>query len=94
MPPDLPQRLALVHEWFTPRSSGGAELVVEAIDRQLTALGRQPQLAALVDGESRRPGSWLAGRSVLTSPIQKLPWGTSHVQQYLRSRRCRSGDQQ
>jgi glycosyltransferase involved in cell wall biosynthesis len=83
MPPDLPQRLALVHDWFTPRSSGGAELVVEAIDRQLTALGRQPQLAALVDGESRRPGSWLAGRSVLTSPIQKLPWGTSHVQQYL-----------
>ena len=83
MPPDLPQRLALVHDWFTTRSSGGAELVVEAIDRQLTALGRQPQLAALVDGESRRPGSWLAGRSVLTSPIQKLPWGTSHVQQYL-----------
>ena len=83
MPSDLPQRLALVHDWFTPRSSGGAELVVEAIDRLLTGLDRQPQLAALVDGESRRSGSWLAGRSVLTSPIQTLPWGTSHVQQYL-----------
>ena len=83
VPPDLPQRLALVHDWFTPRSSGGAELVVEAIDHLLTGLERQPQLAALVDGESRRPGSWLSGRSVLTSPIQRLPWGCSHVQQYL-----------
>ena len=83
VPPDLPQRLALVHDWFTPRSSGGAELVVEAIDRLLTGLERQPQLAALVDGESGCSGSWLAGRSVLTSPIQALPWGCSHVQQYL-----------
>ena len=40
-------------------------------------------MAALVDAESRRPGGWLHGRSVLTSPIQRLPWGPSHVQQYL-----------
>ena len=40
-------------------------------------------MAALIDAESRRPGSWLHGRSVLTSPIQRLPWGRSHVQQYL-----------
>jgi len=70
---------ALVHEWFTPRSVGGAELVV----RELDALLEQPQLAALVDGDSVRPQSWLAGRSVRTSFIQRLPWGVSHVQQYL-----------
>ena len=40
-------------------------------------------MAALIDAESLRPGSWLYGRSVLTSPIQCLPWGRSHVQQYL-----------
>ena len=76
MPPApdvLPRRIALVHEWFTPRSSGGAELVVQAIDALLTAADRQPQLAALVDGESRRPGSWLERRSVLTSPISSCP---------------------
>ena len=39
--------------------------------------------AALVDGESRLPHSRWAGRRILTSPIQKLPWGISHVQQYL-----------
>ena len=86
MPPakdDLPQRIALVHEWFTPRSTGGAELVVEAVDGLLDNLDRRPQLTALVDGESSRPGSWLSGRSIRTSPIQQFPWGISHVQQYL-----------
>ena len=80
---ELPQRVALVHEWFSPRSTGGAELVVEAIDQWLTEVGRRPQLAALVDGESRRTSSWMAGRSVLTSPIQRLPFGITHVHQYL-----------
>ena len=59
---DLPNRIALVHEWFSPRSTGGAELVVEAIDGLLADLERSPQLAALVDAESDRPGSWLFGR--------------------------------
>ena len=75
----LPGPAALVHEWFTPRSVGGAELVVQ----QLDALLEQPQLAALVDGESASPESWLAGRSIHTSFVQHLPWGVSHVQQYL-----------
>ncbi len=75
----LPGPAALVHEWFTPRSVGGAELVVQ----QLDALLERPQLAALVDGESRRAASWLAGRCIQTSFVQQLPWGVSHVQQYL-----------
>jgi glycosyltransferase involved in cell wall biosynthesis len=75
----LPGPAALVHEWFTPRSVGGSELVVE----QLDALLGRPQLAALVDGESAHPDSWLAGRSIHTSFVQRLPWGVSHVQQYL-----------
>mgnify|MGYP005631578587 CR=1 FL=1 len=80
---DLPRRIALAHEWFSPRSTGGAELVVQAIDALLCSLHRTPQLAALVDGESARPGSWLFGRHIRTSPIQQLPWGINHVQQYL-----------
>ena len=81
--PHLPGRIALVHEWFTPRSVGGAEQVVAAIDDHLATRGIRPDLAALVDGESGRPGSRWQGRRILTSPIQALPWGTSHVQQYL-----------
>lgn len=74
----LPAPIALVHEWFTPRSVGGSEQVVRALDPVL-----QPDLFALVDGESRREDSWLAGRRIRTSFIQQLPWGISHVQQYL-----------
>jgi glycosyltransferase involved in cell wall biosynthesis len=81
--PLLPGPVALVHEWFTPRSVGGAELVVRQCDALLAAAGTPPQLLALVDGESRRPGSWLEGRSIRTSFIQGLPFGVSHVQQYL-----------
>ena len=80
---DLPTRVALVHEWFTPRSTGGAEQVVQAIDQLFHDLDRPPQLVALVDGESARPRGWLSGRPILTSAIQNLPWGISHVQQYL-----------
>jgi glycosyltransferase involved in cell wall biosynthesis len=36
-----------------------------------------------VDGESSRAASWWAGRSIHTSFVQRLPWGVSHVQQYL-----------
>ena len=69
----LPQRIALVHEWFSPRSVGGAEQVVQEVDSLLRNLCCEPQLAALIDAESRRSGIWLHGRSVLTSPIQHLP---------------------
>lgn len=79
----LPGPIALVHEWFTPRSVGGAELVVRELDSLLCGQGLRPSLFALVDGESRRPGSWLEGRAIRTSFIQRLPWGRSHVQQYL-----------
>ena len=74
----FPFPTALVHEWFSPRSVGGAELVVQQLDHLL-----EPQLFSLVDGESCRPQSWLAGRRIETSFVQKLPWGSSHVQQYL-----------
>lgn len=79
----LPGPIALVHEWFTPRSVGGAEAVVRELDHLLAERGSSPRLFALVDGESRRPGSWLEGRPITTSFIQRLPWGISHVQQYL-----------
>ncbi len=80
---ELPQEIALVHEWFSRRSFGGAEQVVKRIDECLRGMGIFPDLACLVDGESTKKGSWLKGRSVQTSPIQNFPWGDSHVQQYL-----------
>ncbi len=80
---DLPSNIALVHEWFTPRSVGGAENVVRIIDDLLTHIASQPELFSLVNEENLPKSSWLFNRKVRTSFIQKLPFGTSHVQQYL-----------
>jgi len=80
---DLPSEIALVHEWFTPRSSGGAENVVQVIDDLLTEIASQPELFSLVNEENLLKSSWLSNRKVRTSFIQKLPFGISHVQKYL-----------
>ena len=80
---ELPETIALVHEWFTPNSVGGAEKVVKSIDEILLNKGCNVDLSALVDGESIRPDSWLNCRSVQTSFIQNFPFGVSHVQKYL-----------
>ena len=83
LPSDFPKHVAIVHEWFTPRSVGGAEKVVAEIDQLLSGKGSFVDFAALVDGESSRSGSWLRGRSIKTSFIQRLPFGVEYVQQYL-----------
>ncbi len=80
---ELPGKIALVHEWFSPRAVGGAEKVVQAIDEILVSKSCDPQLVALINADVNRTGSWLFGRSVKTSFIQNLPFGRSHVQNYL-----------
>ena len=80
---DLPSNIALVHEWFTPRSTGGAENVVKVIDDLLTKIASQPELFSLVNDENICENNWLFKRKVKTSFIQKLPFGISFVQQYL-----------
>ncbi len=80
---DLPSNIALVHEWFTPRSTGGAENVVKVVDDLLTEISSQPELFSLVNEENLPKSSWLFNRKVRTTFIQKLPFGISHVQKYL-----------
>ncbi|KGG16251.1 MULTISPECIES: glycosyltransferase [unclassified Prochlorococcus] len=81
---DLPKKIALVHEWFTPKSCGGAEQVVRSIDKIISSsLGVTPDLFSLVDGESSRKESWLYKRFIRTSLIQSLPFATKNVQKYL-----------
>ncbi len=80
---DLPSNIALVHEWFNPRFTGGAENVVQVIDDLLTDIASQPELFSLVNEENLGKNSWLFDRKVKTSFIQNLPFGPSHVQKYL-----------
>ncbi|WP_269623332.1 glycosyltransferase [Prochlorococcus marinus] len=80
---DFPNKIALIHEWFNTRSSGGSEQVVHAFDGLISSLGSTADLFALVDGDSHIADSWLFNRNIKTSFIQKIPFGKNHVQKYL-----------
>ena len=60
----------LVYNLFLPRSFGGAEQIFQVVDSLLRSFGCDLYVAALIDVESSWAGSWLNGRSVLSSPIQ------------------------
>ena len=71
-------KYALVHEWLTPKATGGSELVVQAILKHIDA-----DLYALIDFESTNPQSYLFGRSIGTTFLQRLPLARNGVQKYL-----------
>ncbi len=76
----MPQspKYALVHEWLTPKATGGSELVVKAILQQIDA-----DLYALIDFESTNPESYLYGRKIGTTFLQHFPLARNGVQKYL-----------
>ncbi|NJP09834.1 MAG: glycosyltransferase family 4 protein [Leptolyngbyaceae cyanobacterium RU_5_1] len=71
-------KFALVHEWLTPKATGGSELVVQEILRCLDA-----DLYALVDFESANPDSYLFKRKIGTTFLQHFPLARNGVQKYL-----------
>ncbi len=72
-------KYALVHEWLTPKATGGSELVVKAILECLES----PDLYALIDFESTNPQSYLFGRAIGTTFLQHFPLSKNGVQKYL-----------
>lgn len=71
-------KYALVHEWLTPKATGGSELVVREILQHVDA-----DLYALIDFESTNPESYLYRRSIGTTFLQRLPGARKGVQKYL-----------
>ncbi|MBD1928426.1 glycosyltransferase [Trichocoleus sp. FACHB-90] len=71
-------KYAVVHEWLTPKATGGSELVVREILSSLDA-----DLYALIDFESTNPESYLFKRPIGTTFLQHLPQASSGVQKYL-----------
>jgi glycosyltransferase involved in cell wall biosynthesis len=69
---------ALVHEWLTPKATGGSELVVQEILKVVDA-----DLYALIDFESSNPRSYLYQRSIGTTFLQHFPGAKKGVQKYL-----------
>jgi glycosyltransferase involved in cell wall biosynthesis len=77
---NLPDNIkcALVHEWLTPRATGGSELVVREILECVDA-----DLYATIDFESTNPDSYLYQRQIGTTFLQHLPGAKHGVQKYL-----------
>jgi glycosyltransferase involved in cell wall biosynthesis len=71
-------KYALVHEWLTPKATGGSELVVREILNHIDA-----DLYALIDFESTNPDSYLYNRQIGTTFLQYLPYARYGVQKYL-----------
>ncbi len=71
-------KYALVHEWLTPKATGGSELVVREILNHIDA-----DLYALIDFESTNPTSYLYNRQIGTSFLQHFPQARNGVQKYL-----------
>jgi len=71
-------KYALVHEWLTPKATGGSELVVREILNHIDA-----DLYALIDFESTNPESYLFKRQIGTTFLQHFPFARHGVQKYL-----------
>ena len=74
----LKHKYALVHEWLTPNATGGSELVVQEILQDFDA-----DVFALIDFQSSNPDSYLYGRKIGTTFLQKLPGASQGIQKYL-----------
>lgn len=74
----MPLKCALVHEWLTPKATGGSELVVREILNHIDA-----DLFALIDFESSNAESYLYQQKIGITFLQHLPFARNGVQKYL-----------
>jgi glycosyltransferase involved in cell wall biosynthesis len=74
----VPLKYALVHEWLTPKATGGSELVVREILHHIDA-----DLYALIDFESSNPESYLYKRQIGRTFLQHFPYAHNGIQKYL-----------
>lgn len=71
-------KYALVHEWLTPKATGGSELVVKEILKHIDA-----EIYALINFESTNPESYLYQRQIGSTFLQHFPFAKNGVQKYL-----------
>ncbi|QLE57806.1 glycosyltransferase [Nostoc sp. TCL26-01] len=74
----MPLKYAVVHEWLTPKATGGSELVVREILNHIDA-----DLYALIDFESSNTDSYLYQRQIGKTFLQHFPFARNGIQKYL-----------
>ena len=76
-------KVALVHDWFQKNSIGGAEKVTFLLDKFLINNYSRPDIFSLVSNLDESHNILFKNRLIKTSIVQKLPFGRTHVQNYL-----------
>ena len=76
-------KIAIVHDWFLKKSFGGAENVTKLLDGFLTAEYSMPDIFSLTSNIENSEKDFVKARKINTSFIQSLPFGKTHVQNYL-----------
>ena len=76
-------KIAIVHDWFLKKSIGGAEKVTLLLDKFLINNYSTPDIFSLTSNIEISNDKSLIDRETQTSFIQNLPFGKTHVQNYL-----------
>lgn len=76
-------KIAIVHDWFLKKSIGGAEKVTLLLDKFLINNYSTPDIFSLTSNIEIFNEIRLIDRETKTSFIQNLPFGNTHVQNYL-----------
>ena len=76
-------KIAIVHDWFLEKSFGGSEKVTVILNELLNSKYSVPDLFSLTQNIESTKKDFLKNKKIQTSFIQSLPFGKTHVQNYL-----------
>jgi len=77
-----PRKVALVHDWFSSKFSGGAEKALEIINKVLVENYSTPDLYSLIADTKTNKYDWLYKKKINTSFINNLPFKKNHFHKY------------
>ena len=76
-------KIAIIHDWFLKDSFGGAEKVTVILNKLLNSKYSETDIFSLTQNIENTKKDFLKGKKIKTSFIQSLPFGKTHVQNYL-----------
>jgi len=76
-------KIAIVHDWFLKKSFGGSEKVTVILNELLNSKYSVPDVFSLTQNIESTKKDFLKNKKIQTSFIQLLPFGKTHVQNYL-----------
>jgi len=76
-------KIALVHDWFLNKSFGGSEKVTVILNELFNSKYSVPDIFSLTQNIENTKKDFLKDKKIKTSFIQSLPFGKTHVQNFL-----------